>query len=424
MIIIILFGVCTILGIYFYFKEHEKLSFSQTLSAKIDNEYLPVKIKKDELEDISDKYRHLQARYAANLESLKNNDTKLSHYDLGVGTNDNTSYTSTTCGNILEQLEEALNNVKLDIKAMISKKTACVCHFDNDVQVNGKKSEAKKLFNREIKLRLRCLDNEFKSAAAIVDWYNINRIIQRTKDVFTEINASGKTVKTTISHRYLALKLKEFQLGYEITKLKFDLKEDEREEKRLLREAEREEGKIKKAAEKVIEERKLMEELVKAELEKLETSTESQKELFEIHKKQLEELKQKEQRAVSLAQITRAGFVYIISNTMSFGEGICKIGMTRRADPNERIKELGDASVPSLFKVHAFAYTEDAPTLENYLHKQLAKQRVNLANKRKEFFHIEPDRALAELNSYSGSYDVITPDNNLKNINNLEKTLL
>jgi hypothetical protein len=410
MIIITVFILCTVLSIFLYFRENERLSASQNISTQINREYLPVNLKKDELENISDKYKRLQTRYETNLEILKTNEVKFSHYHLGVGTSDNTSYISISSGCNLEELEEILSNIKLDIKAMISKKTACVCHFDKDVQVNGKRTEAKKLFNREIKLRIRCLDNEFKSATAIVDWYNINRIIQRTKDVFAEINASGKTVKTTITHGYLSLKLKEFILGYEITQLKYDLKEEEREEKRLLREVEREELNIKKAAEKIIEERKIMEELVRKELEKLENSNECQKELFEIHKKQLEELKLKEQRAVSLAQITRAGFVYIISNTMSFGEGICKIGMTRRADPNDRVKELGDASVPSLFTVHAFAYTEDAPTLENYLHTQLTKQRVNLANKRKEFFYIEPERALDELKSYSGIFDIIDHD--------------
>jgi hypothetical protein len=120
----------------------------------------------------------------------------------------------------------------------------------------------------------------------------------------------------------------------------------------------------------------------------------------------LEKLKEKEQRAVSLAQLTRAGYVYVISNQTSFGEGVVKIGMTRRADPYERVKELGDASVPEIFDVHAFAFTDDAPSLEKYLHNKFEEKRVNLVNGRKEFFQVSPDDVLAELPSYEGKYEL------------------
>ena len=115
-------------------------------------------------------------------------------------------------------------------------------------------------------------------------------------------------------------------------------------------------------AEKAEKERQVMERLVAEELSKLESSSAEQKALYELHKQELEKLREKEKRAVSLAQQTRAGYVYVISNKLSFGDSIVKIGMTRRADPNDRVKELGDASVPELFDVHAFAFTEDAPT--------------------------------------------------------------
>ena len=174
----------------------------------------------------------------------------------------------------------------------------------------------------------------------------------------------------------------------------------------LIREAEREEKRIQAAAEKAEKERILMEELVAKELSKLESLTQEQKELFELHKQQLEQLKEREQRAVSLAQLTRAGYVYVISNAKSFGEGVVKIGMTRRADPNDRVKELGDASVPELFDVHAFAFTEDAPALEKHLHNEFADERLNLVNGRKEFFYAEPEAVLNRLDSYAGHYQL------------------
>jgi hypothetical protein len=94
------------------------------------------------------------------------------------------------------------------------------------------------------------------------------------------------------------------------------------------------------------------------------------------------------QKAVSMAQLTKAGHVYIISNIGSFGDKVFKIGMTRRLEPLDRVKELGDASVPFEFDVHAMIYSENAPDLERRLHTAFAEDRVNLVNPRKEFFHV------------------------------------
>jgi hypothetical protein len=97
--------------------------------------------------------------------------------------------------------------------------------------------------------------------------------------------------------------------------------------------------------------------------------------------------REKSERAKSMAQQTKAGHIYVISNIGSFGEDVYKIGMTRRLEPDERVKELGDASVPFTFDVHAMIYSTDAPALENMLHKAFDAHRVNLVNNRKEFFH-------------------------------------
>ncbi|KYF67957.1 GIY-YIG nuclease family protein [Sorangium cellulosum] len=97
------------------------------------------------------------------------------------------------------------------------------------------------------------------------------------------------------------------------------------------------------------------------------------------------------ERAISQAQMTRSGNVYVISNVGSFGEHVYKIGMTRRLQPMDRIKELGDASVPFEFDVHAMIKSDDAPALEGALHREFHHRRVNLVNERKEFFRIELD---------------------------------
>ncbi len=103
---------------------------------------------------------------------------------------------------------------------------------------------------------------------------------------------------------------------------------------------------------------------------------------------ELADAHEKSERAMSMAQQTRAGYVYIISNIGSFGKDVYKIGMSRRLDPMDRVRELGDASVPFGFDVHALIYSDDAPALENMLHKEFAEHRLNLKNYRREFFAV------------------------------------
>lgn len=395
-----------LMSIYLFLTSRSKLNELKAKYAKIEKAYEPVSLAEKKLFELSNDYSELQSDYQEKLAVLRKSEKRLSQYYLGVGTTDSVSYVHLAKGKDVDDIEYQLQETKASIKRLVSEKKACVCNMGSDVVVNGKKSEAKKLFNREIKLRLRCLDNEFKSATALADWNNINRLIQRAKDTFHEINDSGITVKTYLEEQYLKLKIEELRLSYELDQAKQALKEAEREEALIIREAEREERRIKDAVVKAEKEREMMEKLVADELAKLESSTEEQKALYELHKQQLGELKDKEKRAISLAQTTRAGYVYVISNKIAFGDGVVKIGMTRRADPNDRVKELGDASVPELFDVHAFAFTEDAPTLEKYLHNRFSDHRVNMVNGRKEFFYIEPEEVLSELPNYDGEYDL------------------
>ena len=356
------------------------------------------------LEEISKKndfkkqtYAKLQDSYQTELRKLKSDEELLSQYELGVGTIDKSVYIKIKDTRDLDELELALSEVKNDIKSSVKNKTACICHYGNDVVVNNRRSEAKKLFNREIKLRLRCIDNDVKSAISLADWNNINRLVMRIRRNYSEINSSGEIVKTIIQKEYLELKIRELRLSYEIAQLKADIKEEEREERRRIREAEREELKIKEAAEKAHTDKMRMENLIQQELAKLQDSNQEQRDLLEKYQQELLVLKEKEKRAVSMAQLTRSGYVYIISNPLAFGEDICKIGMTRRVDPNERVHELSGASVPDHYIVHGFIFSEDAPKLEKELHDTFASERVNLVNKRKEFFSVKPDFVIEKI---------------------------
>ncbi|MDT8375862.1 MAG: DUF4041 domain-containing protein [Mariprofundaceae bacterium] len=371
-------------------------------------DYRPVETLKTEVITLSRTYSDLQEKYKDRRSTLQTFEGIISTYNLGLGTIDASAYKPLHDTQDVSVLEAELEKVKEKAKALVSAKRACISRLPSNMAINGRKGAAKTFVNREIRLRIRCLDNEVKAAIAAVEWNNINRLIERVKNKFQEINDESKLVKIFLEKDYLDLKVLELRLNYEIKQLKADLKEEEREERQRIREEERDEERVKKELEKAERDRVRMEKLVEQELAKISEATDAQKEKLALHQKELELLRAKEARAMSLAQQTRAGYVYIISNTTSFGEGICKIGMTRRLDPNDRVKELGDASVPELFTVHAFIYTEDAPTLEKYFHDYFKDRRVNLVNRRKEFFRLTPEDALKALEDYEGHYNLET----------------
>jgi len=157
------------------------------------------------------------------------------------------------------------------------------------------------------------------------------------------------------------------------------LKQQAREEARLIRERERE----------VVEAEAREAELAERLKEALSAQAGIHSHEVEELQKQLAEAQAKAERAKSLAQLTKVGHVYILSNIGSFGENVFKVGMTRREDPHDRVRELGDASVPFPFDVHAMVSCDNAPALENALHRELTRHRVNRVNLRKEYFSVD-----------------------------------
>lgn len=180
----------------------------------------------------------------------------------------------------------------------------------------------------------------------------------------------------------------------------------EKEEQTQIREQMREEQRAEREAEKARQQAEKEERQYQELLEKAQAAagiaSEAEKETLaariEELQKRIAEIEEKK-RAISQAMITKLGYVYIISNIGSFGENVYKIGMTRREVPMERVKELGDASVPFPFDVHALIRAPNAPRLENALHKHFGHRRLNLENERKEFFHVTIEEIRDELES-------------------------
>lgn len=231
---------------------------------------------------------------------------------------------------------------------------------------------------------------------------NHGKLEQEIRDAAALVNLNGAPFRNArISEEYLNSRLEE--LRWAVTaKL---LKDQEREEQRQLREQIREEEKARREFERAIKEAAKEEATLRKALEKAQeqvaAASAAERAEFEARlallQEQLQAAEDKNQRAISMAQQTRAGHVYIISNIGSFGEQVFKIGMTRRLEPLDRVRELGDASVPFEFDVHAMIFSDDAPGLEKQLHRHFLREQVNKVNPRKEFFRIGLPAIRAEL---------------------------
>jgi cell division septum initiation protein DivIVA len=228
---------------------------------------------------------------------------------------------------------------------------------------------------------------------AMIKKDNYGILEQKIQDAYSLVNYLGAAFRNArINSIYLDSRLDELKWGVAVNELKLQ----EREEQRRIKEQIREEEKARREYEKAMRDAAKEEDTIRKAMEKAQQAiakaSEEQKAKYEAQLADLEqklvEAEAKNQRALSMAQQTKSGHVYIISNIGSFGENVYKIGMTRRLEPLDRVRELGDASVPFPFDVHAMIYCEDAPKLETELHRFFVQNQVNKVNPRKEFFRI------------------------------------
>lgn len=232
---------------------------------------------------------------------------------------------------------------------------------------------------------------------------NCGTLEQKIRDAFTLVNHNGRAFRNArILPAYQDARLDELNWAV----VAQELKRKEREEQRALKERIREEERAQREYEKALKEVEKEQETLRKAMEKarrdLETANQAQRAKYEQRLLELTEqlrlAEEKNRRAKSMAQQTRSGHVYVISNVGSFGEHVYKIGMTRRLEPLDRVRELGDASVPFEFDVHAMIPSNDAPSLERALHTTFVRHQVNKINPRKEFFrlHLGDIRAALE----------------------------
>lgn len=306
---------------------------------------------------------------------------------------DNLSVTSITA-NVDFSIDENITSEEYKNKlSVLKQKLSDFLKSDNAFDVSS--TQKQKVIRNNKKQIIRCFDSEANVAIRSVTAKNIDTQRNKITKSFDSLNKIFEVDGIKLSTKILELKLEELNLTYAYQLKKEQEKEEQKairerlvEEEKVLREIEREKAKIEK------EEKQFKNEISKL-TSYLQQSSDAEKQLYIDKIRELEEklklVEKDKENVFQREQNTRAGYVYIISNIGSFGENVYKIGMTRRLEPLDRVKELGDASVPFEFDVHALIFSEDAPKLESILHNTFRDKQVNKVNPRKEFFRISLD---------------------------------
>ncbi|MCD7733968.1 MAG: DUF4041 domain-containing protein [Clostridiales bacterium] len=293
-----------------------------------------------------------------------------------------------------DEYKVKIKEVRDKQKAML--KAGSAVTGNTNWRVNDSLAKGKKMVSDMQKLLLRAYNAECDDAIEHVRFNNVEACEKKIKSSADAISKLGAMMGISLTSGYINLKLKELHLVHEYQVKK----QDEKEAAKELRQKQREEA---KAAKELEEARKKLEkeqshytnELSRLNIQIESAKTEAERATLIAKKEEIEshlgDLDKQIADVDYRAANQRAGYVYIISNIGAFGKDVYKIGMTRRLDPMERVDELGDASVPFNFDVHAMIFTEDAPGLEASLHNAFADRKVNFVNQRREFFHVTLD---------------------------------
>lgn len=305
----------------------------------------------------------------------------------------------------LDEYQSRLEEIRDGMKEMIKEGTAAIC--TTEWTVGGSKAEGKKQTRNILKLIIRAFNGESDAAIAKARYNNMEVMEARIRKAFEVINRMVEVQDARITPEYLDARLQELYLVHEYHEKMQEEKEEQRRIREQMREEEQAQREMERARQEAEKEESRYEEQLRKAREAAEAAVggahaEMRQKIEELQRK-LAEAQANKERAIAQAQLTRSGHVYIISNIGSFGENVFKIGMTRRLDPLDRVRELGDASVPFDFDVHAIIYSDDAPALENTLHKEFHYRRVNRVNERREFFRVSVDEIVHAVRRHHGA---------------------
>lgn len=243
---------------------------------------------------------------------------------------------------------------------------------------------------------LRAFNAEADNLVRSLKPYKLDSAIERLKKVEDTIRKLGVTMNVRIADTYVQLRIDELKLTADFLQKQAEEKEAERQEREKLREEKKAQQEIERERAKLAKEMQHYQNALEA------VTANGDVEGMQRLQEQIVEVNKAIESVDARAANTRAGYVYVISNLGSFGERMVKVGMTRRLDPMERIRELSDASVPFNFDVHALFFSDDAVGIEGAMHDRLSEFRVNGVNLRREFFRATPLEVKAHLGQLTG----------------------
>ncbi|MFN0041785.1 MAG: DUF4041 domain-containing protein [Alphaproteobacteria bacterium] len=288
-----------------------------------------------------------------------------------------------------------LDTLEDEIKAMTRKDGGAVL-ATSDWTVNGSAAEGRRMVRDFSKLMLRAFNAEADNLVRGLKPYKLDGALERLRKVAETIERLGITMKIRISPSYHQLRVRELELTADFLQKQAEQKEAERIERERLREE-------RKAQQEIERERARLEKERQHHANALQIMVTKGDEAGAARlREQLAEVNQAIESVDFRAANIRAGYVYLISNIGSFGEKMVKLGMTRRLDPLDRIRELSDASVPFNFDVHALFFSKDAVGIEQAMHERLSNVRVNMVNRRREFFRVTTTEVKAHLSELAG----------------------
>lgn len=304
--------------------------------------------------------------------------------------------------------KKRLDEIREEQKKTARGLSAEVDAWDN-YAVQLTKAQWKKLRKDALKLALRSFNSESEYCVDNVKFSNVERMEERIRRSFDTCNKLLNAMGVLWKDIVLESKLQELHLAHEYQMKRQEEKEAARQACEDQREQERLEKEIREARAKIEKERRhFTSALQKLQLRLVAAKDQQERDDLQSRIDELSNQNSKlddEERLLDYReQNARAGYVYVISNIGAFGDGIFKIGMTRRLEPMDRVVELGDASVPFRFDVHALVFSDNAPALEAKLHSHFAAGRLNKVNGRKEFFRAD----LKEIESViRANYDAV-----------------
>ena len=293
---------------------------------------------------------------------------------------------------------QKLKSIREKQKIMLKEATAYT--YPEYIEITGDTTYDKRLLKNQGYLLILAFNSESDYLINKINSSNYESVLTRIEKLAENLEKRLISLEIGISLDYVELKMQECTVFYQYKYQKLA----EAEEQRDINAQMREEAAVDREMQQAIKDAKRDEQMVREAMNKvrkeLAYASAEQKQQYEFELQELNErlieAESRKERSLSMAQQTRRGHVYIISNIGSFGEDIYKIGMTRRLEPLDRVKELSSASVPFVFDVHAMIYSEDAPALEKELHNYFDLASVNKVNSRKEFFEI----TLQEIRDY------------------------